>query len=76
MRTEQIVKAQARISALLAAKKAGVKGAAARRDKLVGRTLPDRPHMATDLFRPLWEEAGLDLDAPRDTLPDTVHAST
>lgn len=75
MRTEQIVKAQARISALLAAHKAGEKSAIARHDKFVAGSLPDRPRMAADLFRPLWEETGLDLEAPMDTPLETAHGS-
>lgn len=74
MRTVQIVEAKARFSALLAAVEAGEEIAITRHGKVVARIVPDRPRMAADLFRPLWEEADLDLEAPQDLAPEPAPA--
>jgi prevent-host-death family protein len=70
MRTVQVVEAKAKFSALLAAAEAGEEIAITRHGKVVARIVPDTPRMAADLFRPLWEETDIDLEAPQDTLPE------
>jgi prevent-host-death family protein len=72
MRTVQIVEAKAKFSALLAAVEAGEEIAVTRHGKVVARIVPDTPRMAADLFRPLWEEADIDIEAPQDTPPEPV----
>lgn len=74
MRTVQIVVAKARFSALLAAVEAGEEIAITRHGKVVARIVPDRPRMAADLFRPLWEEPDVDLEAPQDMAPEPAPA--
>lgn len=70
MRTVQIVEAKAKFSALLAAVEAGEEIAITRHGKVVARIVPDTPRMAADLFRPFWEESGVDLEAPEDAPPE------
>jgi len=70
MRTVQIVEAKARFSALLAAVEAGEEIAITRHGKVVARIVPDTPRMAADLFRPFWDEDGIDLEAPADVPPE------
>jgi len=70
MRTVQIVEAKARFSALLAAVEAGEEIAITRHGKVVARIVPDTPRMAADLFRPFWDEDGIDLETPADVPPE------
>ena len=70
MRTVQVVEAKARFSALLAAVEAGEEIAITRHGRVVARMVPDTPRMAADLFRPFWEEEGMDLEAPPDAPPE------
>lgn len=72
MRTVQIVEAKARFSALLADVEAGEEIAITRHGRVVARLVPDTPRMAADLFRTLWDEAGIDLEAPADSHPEPV----
>ncbi len=70
MRTVQVVEAKARFSALLAAVEAGEEIAITRHGRIVARLVPDTPRMAAELFRPLWEESDVDLEAPADPFPE------
>lgn len=74
MRTVQVVEAKAKLSSLLAAVEAGEEIAITRHGRVVARLVPDTPRMAADLFRPLWEETDIDLEAPVDTPPEPVAA--
>lgn len=76
MRTVQIVEAKARLSALLAAVEAGEEIAITRHGKVVARLVPDRPRMAAELFRPMWDHVNeIDLEAPADLSPAPVTES-
>lgn len=66
MRSVQVVEAKARFSALLAAVEAGEEVAITRHGKVVARLVPDTPRMAADVFRPFWDGAENDLEAPAD----------
>lgn len=70
MRTIQVVEAKSKFSALLAAVEAGEEIAITRHGKVVARIVPDTPRMAADLFRPLWGDTDIDLEAPEDHLPE------
>lgn len=72
MRTYQIVEAKAKFSALLAAVEAGEEIAITRHGRIIARVVPDTERMAADLFRPFWEETGIDLEAPVDPPPEPV----
>ncbi|MFW5452908.1 type II toxin-antitoxin system Phd/YefM family antitoxin [Thioalkalivibrio sulfidiphilus] len=76
MRTVQIVEAKAHFSALLAAVEAGEEIAITRHGKVVARLVPDRPRMASELFRPMWDHADeMELEAPADLIPEPVSES-
>ncbi len=70
MRTVPIVEAKAHFSALLAAVEAGEEIAITRHGKVVARLVPDLPCVAAELFRPMWEDADVDLVAPPDMPPE------
>ncbi len=72
MHRVQIVEAKARFSALLAEVEAGGEVEITRRGKVVARLVPDKPRMAADLFRPLWDGEPVDLEAPGDAPPEPV----
>lgn len=72
MRTVQVVEAKAKFSALLASVEAGEEVLITRHGKVVARLVPENPRMAADLFRPLWEEDEIDLEAPDDQPPEPV----
>ena len=74
MRFVPVVEAKAHFSALLAAVEAGEEVAITRRGCVVARLLPDGPRTAADLFRPCWDEGGLDVEAPADLEADAVPA--
>ncbi len=72
MRAIQIVEAKAKFSALLAAVEAGEEIAITRHGRVVARLVPDTPRMAVDLFRPFWDAANIDMEAPADRAPKPV----
>jgi len=72
VRTVQVVEAKAKFSALLASVEAGEEVLITRHGKVVARLVPENPRMAADLFRPLWEEDEIDLEAPDDQPPEPV----
>lgn len=72
VRTVQVLKAKAKFSALLTAVEAGEEVAITRHGKVVVRIIPDPPRMAADLFRPLWGDTDIGLDAPEDTPPEST----
>lgn len=72
MRAVQVVEAKAKFSSLLAAVEAGEEIAITRHGRVVARLVPDTPRMAADLFRPLWEESDIDIDAPPDRAPEPI----
>lgn len=75
MRAIQVVEAKAKFSALLAEVEAGETIAITRHGRIVARLVPDLPRRASDLFRPLWQDADeIDLQAPTDPAPETVPA--
>jgi len=72
MRSIQVVEAKAKFSAMLAAVEAGEEIAITRHGRVVARLVPDSPRMAADLFRPFWEEADIDIEAPADQASEPV----
>lgn len=72
MRRVQVVEAKARFSALLAEVEAGGEVEITRRGKVVARLVPEKPRMAADLFRPLWDGEPVGLEAPEDAPPEPV----
>ena len=74
MRTVPVVEAKARFSALLAAAEAGEEVAITRRGKVIARLVPDAPRSAAEVFRSVWRDQSLDLDAPVDSTPQAVDA--
>ena len=72
MRAIQIVEAKARFSALLTAVEAGEEIAITRHGRVVARLVPDTPRMAADLFRPFWDAADIDIEAPADHAPEPI----
>lgn len=72
MRAVQVVEAKAKFSSLLAAVEAGEEIAITRHGRVVARLVPDSPRMAADLFRPFWEDADIDLEAPADQAPEPI----
>ena len=72
MRAIQIVEVKATFSALLAAVEAGEEIAITRHGRVVARLVPDTPRMAADLFRPLWDAADIDIQAPADQAPEPI----
>ncbi|APR03257.1 type II toxin-antitoxin system Phd/YefM family antitoxin [Thauera chlorobenzoica] len=72
MRTVAVVEAKSQFSALLAAVESGEEVAITRRGRVVARLVPDTPRSAADVFRPCWQDGGLDLAAPADALAEPV----
>ena len=74
MRSVSVVEVKAHLSALLAAVEAGEEIAITRRGRVVARLIPDAPRSAADVFRPIWEEGGIELPEPADSPPESVSA--
>ncbi|MDP2878041.1 MAG: type II toxin-antitoxin system prevent-host-death family antitoxin [Sulfuricella sp.] len=72
MRTIPIVEAKSHFSALLSEVEAGEEIAITKHGRIVARIVPDKPRMAADVFRPFWNESDIDLEAPSDSLPESV----
>jgi prevent-host-death family protein len=73
VKTITVVEAKAHFSALLAEVEGGQEIAVTRHGRVVARLVPDRPRVAADAFRDLWQDAGeVDLAAPPDRLPADV----
>ncbi len=73
MHRVQVVEAKAHFSALLAEVEAGGEVEITKRGKVVARLVPDKPRMAADLFRTLWDGEPVDLEAPNDAPPEPVN---
>lgn len=72
MKTVPVVEMKSHLSALLAEVARGEEVAISRHGRVIARLVPDAPRMAADAFRSFWDEENIDLDAPDDTLAETV----
>ncbi|CAM3975495.1 type II toxin-antitoxin system Phd/YefM family antitoxin [Bordetella muralis] len=72
MKSITVVEAKARFSTFLAEVEAGEEIAVTRHGKIIARLVPQPPRMAIEAFRPLWDDASEDLQAPADLPTDDV----
>lgn len=72
MRSVPIVEAKSHFSALLSEVEAGEEIAITKHGRVVARIVPDKPRMAADVFKPFWHERDIDLEAPADSLPESI----
>ena len=72
MKTLTVVEAKSRFSAMLAEVEAGSEIAVTRHGKVVARVVPDGPRVAASAFSDFWQEQGMDLQAPKDSLAEDI----
>lgn len=70
----QIAEAKAHLSALMERVEAGEEIIIARRGKRIARLIPEPSagRSAADVFRAVWAQGGLDIDAPAELAMDAV----